>query len=148
MVNKTSITFHAINLLSKKEYSRNQLFYRLKEISNDEIEINDVLNQLEKKNFLSTNRFVDSIVERKKSKYGYTKIIRELIKNGTNEEKIEEIRNNLKLTEYERALNVLRKRFIESPKNNIEYAKQIRFLSSRGFSKEVIFKIIKIGKNQ
>jgi regulatory protein len=51
-------------------------------------------------------------------------------------------------TEYERALEVWRRRFGEPPVDAAERAKQMRFLAGRGFEGDVIQRVVRGGGDE
>ena len=70
------------------------------------------------------------------------RIVQELRQHGVDDGQVAELRDQLRSTEHERALEVWRKRFGEKPADRAAYAKQARFLASRGFAQDVIRRIL------
>ena len=62
--------------------------------------------------------------------------MQELRQHGVDDGQVAELRDQLRSTEHERALEVWRKRFGEKPADRAAYAKQARFLASRGFAQD------------
>ena len=73
---------------------------------------------------------------------GAARIVQELRQHGVDDGQVAELRDQLRSTEHERALEVWRKRFGEKPADRAAYAKQARFLASRGFAQDVIRRIL------
>ena len=66
-----------------------------------------------KEGWLSTERFAQSLVHRRASRQG-ARIVQELRQHGVDDGQVAELRDQLRSTEHERALEVWRKRFGES----------------------------------
>ena len=65
-----------------------------------------------------------------------------MVGQDTTPEQRAELREQLRATEYDRALEVWKKRFSAKPEDRAVYAKQARFLASRGFAHDVIRRIL------
>ena len=73
----------AVDLLSRREYSREQLTRKLLDRQIGQDEIKDVLDDLERQNFLSDDRFTDTyLAQRTRKGYGPLKIRQELLDKG------------------------------------------------------------------
>ena len=76
----------ALDLLSRREHSRKELFLKLINRFESQEEINLTLDKLEGKNLLSDSRFAEEYVQaRRKKGFGPIKISAELEKRGVNE---------------------------------------------------------------
>lgn len=137
-----SLKARAVGYLSRREHARNELARKLQAYSEDPDEINAVLDALEKEGWLSTERFALSLVNRRASKQGAARIVQELRQHGVDDVQVAHLRETLKDTEFDRAREVWRKRFSEKPLDRAAYAKQARFLASRGFAHDVIRKLL------
>lgn len=137
-----SLKARAVGYLSRREHARNELARKLQAYSEDPEEINAVLDALEKEGWLSTERFALSLVNRRASKQGAARIVQELRQHGVDDVQVAHLRETLKDTEFDRAREVWRKRFSEKPLDRAAYAKQARFLASRGFAHDVIRKLL------
>ena len=111
----------------------------------DADEVERVLDALEKEGWLSTERFAQSLVHRRASRQGAARIVQELRQHGVDDTQVSELREQLRATEYPRALEVWQKRFGAKPEDRAAYAKQARFLASRGFAHDVIRRILGAG---
>ena len=133
----------AVALLSSREYSAHELRKKLAHYSDDSDKIEAVIQRLQKENWQSDQRFMDNFVSFRQGKWGNLKILQSLKTHQLSSESLNELKETLKETELSRALEVWEKKFhnqkAQTPK---EKAKQIRFLSSRGFSSDVIRKIV------
>ena len=66
----------------------------------------------------------------------------ELREKGVADDLIAQAIEKLKETELENALEIWRKKYKASPQNREEWAKQSRFLQSRGFGFDLIKKVL------
>ena len=133
-----------MGFLSRREHSRAELARKLAahvDPANPD-ELDQVLDQLEKENWLSDQRFAQSLVNRRASKKGAALVAQELRRHGVPDEQVAELHEQLKSTEAARAREVWEKKFGRPPANAKEYAKQFRFLASRGFSPDCLRKIL------
>ena len=70
------------------------------------------------------------------------RIAHELKEKGVSDELISEAMQEVKVDELSNAKGVWQKKFSSPPSTREEWAKQARFLQSRGFSFEIIKKVI------
>ncbi|EEA01273.1 regulatory protein RecX [Burkholderia sp. H160] len=138
-----SLKARALGYLSRREYSRAELARKLKPYVEETDSLDVVLDSLEAENWLSDSRFAESLVHRRASRLGTSRILGELKQHALNPALVEEASAQLRETELARAQAVWRKKFGELPQTPAERAKQARFLASRGFSGATIGKILK-----
>lgn len=135
----------AIRYLAQREYSRKELRQKLLRAQGDEPNeraVDELLDELEKRNYLSDERFAGTRARVRSSKFGNARIAYELKMQGVSAEHIAQALSPLKETEFERAQALWVRRFGSAPKDFKERAKQIRYLSARGFSMDVIRRVI------
>lgn len=137
-----SLKMRAVGYLSRREHAREELARKLAAYAEDAAEVDAVLDTLEKEGWLSTERFAQSLVHRRASRQGAARIVQELRQHGVDDNQVAELRDQLRATEYDRALEVWKKRFDTKPDDRAAYAKQARFLASRGFAHDVIRRIL------
>lgn len=137
-----SLKARAIGFLSRREHSRVELLRKLTPHCTDPQELEQLLNDLERENWLSNERFAQSLVHRRASRQGTSFVLQELRRHGLAEDTLAELGEQLHLTEFERAQAVWQKKYSAAPINAKDYARQFRFLSSRGFSSECIRRIL------
>ena len=142
-----SLKARAVSLLSRREHSRAELAAKLQPHCDNPEQLETLLNELVAGGWQSDSRYVHGLVHRKAGLHGNLRIVHALKAQGISEQQIAQVKDQLKGTEGERAYQVWLKRFgrAGSPKDANEYAKQGRFLAARGFSNEVIHKILKSG---
>ncbi len=83
----------------------------------------------------------------RKAKFGSARVAHELREKGVADELIAAAVDKFKETELDNGREVWRKKFKDTPSNREEWAKQARFLQSRGFGFDVIKKILNEHKN-
>lgn len=101
-----------------------------------------LLADFKARGWLSDTRFTEQIIHARKAKFGSAKIAHELRNKGVSDELIEDAVQQIKENELESAHEVWRKKFRASPQNRDDWAKQARFLQSRGFGFEVIKQVL------
>ncbi|WP_345811637.1 recombination regulator RecX [Paraburkholderia sp. PREW-6R] len=138
-----SLKGRALGYLSRREYSRAELSRKLKPFVEESDSLDTLLDQLEAENWLSDSRFAESLIHRRSSRLGASRIVGELKQHAVDPTLVEEASAQLRETELARAQAVWRKKFGELPHTQADRAKQARFLASRGFSGATIGKILK-----
>ncbi len=134
----------AIDLLSRREHSRAELGQKLRLKSSAEEELvdallPDVLDELTQLGYLSNERYAEMIVRSRFEKgHGPVRIRLELKQKGIESALVSESLDAFDADWFALAATVQRKRFGESPVDMAARAKQMRFLSSRGFSSDQI----------
>lgn len=139
---KPDLRAKALVYLARREYSRAELQHKLSALTEDEAEIEAVLDDLTKRKLLSEARFVEQVVHARQSKFGSRRIQHELRQKGVSEAAIDHAVADFKQTELATARVVWQKKFGSLPTTANERAKQMRFMQSRGFSSNVIFKLM------
>ena len=137
-----SLKARAIGYMSRREHSRHELRRKLAPFTEDPNEIESLLNQLERENWLSNERFAQSLLNRRASRQGASRILSELRQHGVDDNAIANLGQQLQDTELERARAVWQKKFGQLPTNAKDYARQYRFLASRCFAAECLRRIL------
>ena len=132
-----------MRLLARREHSRAELHAKLLPYVQEGEDLGAVLDDLEKRGWLSDQRAATQWVHAKRSRFGIQRITHELRQRGIGEELISAALPALKDTELETARKVWQYKFGILPTNQKEKAKQARFLQSRGFSMEVVLKVLR-----
>src|SRR5206468_3482566 len=123
--------------------SRPELERKLAKHTEDPREIPRVLDELEQRGFIDHVRVAASVVNRKAGKLGSLRIRHELQSKGLEAPLVAATLADLKSTEVERARDVWRRKFDGPPSDAKEWGKQMRFLAARGFSGDVIARVLK-----
>ena len=137
-----SVKGRALKLLAAREYSRQELERKLAAKEPDAGEIKQALDDLQARGFLDEQRVVDSIVHRRAGRVGAGRIRQELQAKGIDAERVAVAVASLNASEFERAREVWRKKFGALPEDAARRAKQARFLAARGFSGEVVRRVL------
>ncbi len=145
-----SLRARALQYLARREYSRAELRGKLlPHVQADAdfeqaspVNLDALLDDLSARGWLSDARAATQLVHAKRSRFGTQRITYELRQKGIAEELISAALPELKDSELEAARSVWQKKFGTAPKDEKEKAKQVRFLQSRGFSMDAIFKVL------
>ena len=138
-----SLKGRALKYLSMREHSRVELRRKLAPHAESAEQLDGVLDELEARRFLSAERFAESVVHRKASRFGAARIKAELSQHQLPPGVAEAVVRSLKDTEFERAHALWARRHGEVPRDPQEHARQARFLAARGFSGDVIRRVLK-----
>ncbi len=131
--------------MGKREYSYAELGQKLKtylEEDEDFEVITAILEDFKTHGWLSDARFTEQIVHARSHKFGASKIANELREKGVSAELIESAIEQVKDNELDNAKEIWRKKFKKSPDSRDEWARQARFLQSRGFGFDIIKKVL------
>jgi regulatory protein len=137
-----SLRERALGYLSRREYSRRELKRKLAPHAEDEHEVDLLLDDFAARGWLSEARFTEQIVHARRSKYGAQRIVQELKEKGVSADAVAAILPDLQESELETARVVWVKKFGTPPQDARERAKQMRFMMSRGFSSNIIGKVL------
>ena len=131
----------ALEYLGKREYSYAELGQKLKtylEENEDFEQITQILEDFKTRGWLSDARFTEQIVHARQAKFGVARIAHELREKGVSQQLIETAVSQIKDNELDNAKQIWQKKFKATPANRDEWAKQARFLQSRGFGFDTI----------
>ena len=149
---QVSLRQRALDYLAKREYSVAELAQKLNTVARqyelDADEIPEILADFKKRNWVSDTRFTEQILHARKSKFGSARIAHVLREKGVSDELISEAVQDVKENELANAKAVWRKKYDAPPSSREEWAKQARFLQSRGFGFEIIKKVINEQKDE
>ena len=137
-----SLKGRALRLLSGREYSRAELERKLKPFEAVPGELAQALDALQAKDFINEQRVVDSVLYRRAAKLGTARIRQELQSKGLEPGMVLDAVASLQDTELARAREVWRKKFGTPPLDAAARGKQQRFLLARGFSGDVVRKVV------
>ena len=138
-----SLRNRALALLARREHTRTELQRKLAAQAEDPQALIDLLDALTQRGWLSDARFAAALVHDKQAKFGTTRLAYELRERGVEASIIREQLDGLKQSELDRARQVWQTKFGILPEDAKARAKQMRFLQSRGFSLDVIGKIMR-----
>jgi len=131
----------ALRFLARREHSRSELERKLAPHAESTEILQGVLGELEGRKLLSNHRFAEGRTRVLARKYGAAKIRQDLKAKGVDDETIAHVAPG---DELERARAILARKYRDAATTREEKARRARFLQSRGFSYEVIAKLIAI----
>ena len=137
-----SLKGRALRLLTGREHSRAELERKLAPHEEEPGQLAKVLDDLQAKDFISEPRVIESVINRRASRFGAARIRHELQAKGLQAEAVAAAVQSLKATEVERAREVWRKKFGTPAADAAERGKQARFLAARGFGSEAIGRVV------
>jgi regulatory protein len=137
-----SLKGRALRLLSTREYSRAELLRKLAQFEEEPGSLARALEELQAKGFISEQRVLESVVNRRAGKLGSARIRQELHGKGLDPQAVADAVADLRHTELERAQEVWRKKFGEVATEASARCKQMRFLAARGFDGNVIRRVV------
>ncbi|MGH8797749.1 MAG: regulatory protein RecX [Caldimonas sp.] len=106
-----------------------------------EAQVDAVLAWLEANRFLSAERFAESRVNARAGRFGNLRIRHELARHEVS--LTHEAEQALVDSELDRARAVRARKFSAAPDSAAEHARQARFLAARGFSSDVIRRVLR-----
>lgn len=153
-----SLRARALQWLSQREHSRVELRRKLlraarqRDAAADGVEpagpgdagqeVDALLDWLAANRYLSEARFVESRVHARSARFGHRRIAQELAQHGA--ELDAGTAAQLRASEFERARAVWQRKFgAAPPADAAARAKQMRFLAGRGFSADVIRRVVR-----
>jgi regulatory protein len=141
---KLSLKGRALRLLSQREYSRAELVRKLSPHEEMPGELAQALDDLQAKGFIDETRVLASVLNHRAPKLGNGRIKQELLAKGLAPGAVSQAMLDLKDSEFARAQTIWQKKFGTPAADANERAKHYRFLLTRGFSSEVVRKVVKL----
>ena len=141
-ITQPSLKGRALRLLSGREHSRAELQRKLRSFEEAPGELAAVLDELQAKDFISEQRVIESVINRRSAKLGTARIRQELQSKGLDKEAVIDAVASLQSTELARARELWRKKFGEPASDPKERGKQMRFLAARGFSGDTVRQVL------
>lgn len=133
----------AIRMLARREHTRAELARKLAPHGTAD-EIAAVLAEMQTAQLQSDSRAAESYVRSHAHRLGAARLRQTLRTRGIAGELIDkELAESSLPDELERARAVWRKKFENAPANAQEWARQARFLQSRGFAGDIIRRLLK-----
>ena len=137
-----SLKGRALRLLSMREHSRVELERKLARFEEEEGTLAKALDELQVKGFINEARVIESVLHRRAGKLGAVRIKQELQGKGLDPQAVRDAVTGLQETERERAQEVWRRKFGAAPAYAKEAVRQMRFLATRGFTTDVIRRVV------
>jgi regulatory protein len=133
------LKIRALRLLARREHSRDELARKLSPYAESPEILEGVLRDLESRKQLSNERFAEIRAHWLARKYGAVKIRQDLKAKGVENELVERISAE---GELERAQAILARKYRVPAATREERARRARFLQGRGFSSDVIRRLV------
>jgi regulatory protein len=133
----------ALRLLARREHTRTELKARLASEADDPDELDALLDEMERLGYLSESRYVESVLNARRARFGSLRLLHDLRSKGVSEAGLSHAKAVLAAGELEAARTVWRKKFGRLPGSAAERARQARFLASRGFSAETVHRVLR-----
>ncbi len=143
MPSKRNALQQAVYLLSRRDYSRQELMRRLNLGRYEPEDIEAAVERVSARGYLNDNAFARNLYEQlnRTGRYGIRAIRFKLAQKGLAEALISEITGDYDFEEeYERALRLVAAKFV-SPPTGEQKQKIARFLSARGFADSTISRV-------
>ena len=138
-----SLRERALRHLARRDHSRAELARKLAP-HGETAEIEAVIERMRELGLQSDERYAEAFVRSKATRFGAARLRNELARRGIDRDRIDEaLAGECVESEAERARAVLRARFATPPTDAREWARQARFLQTRGFASELIRKLLK-----
>lgn len=133
-----------MDCLARREYSRKELFDKLRPRSEDLTELEAVLDALIDDGLQSDERFADNWFRSRLGRgWGPMKMRQEARIKGVSDAQFERLLNEYQPNWFDLASDVLERRFGSEPAPDAkEKARRIRFLQGRGFGGDVVFQLV------
>ena len=130
-------------MLARREYSRLELERKLESFAENPDDIPGLLDDFERRGWLSESRVVEQVLASRRRRFGAQRIAHELREKGLSDAAIAGAQSQLKESELEAARAVWQKKFGALPANARDKARQMRFLQGRGFSLDIIRRLLR-----
>lgn len=122
--------------------SRAQFITKLIAAGHEKEEVEGAADWCQQQGFLDEGRYVEGAARRLSAKYGTSRVVRTLREKGATEESISDVTVGLKENELTQAKSIWLRKFREPATDAAAKSKQIRYLQSRGFSFDIIKRVI------
>ncbi|MEP6702589.1 MAG: recombination regulator RecX [Betaproteobacteria bacterium] len=133
----------ALRALARRDYSRAELARKLGPAAQTTAELDTLLDEFQASGWLSDERFAGGAARQRQGRFSQRYIVQDLKSRGVEGETARNAVDALEQDDHATALALWRQRFGEPATNQKEKARQVRFLQSRGFSLQIVFKVLK-----
>ena len=143
MPRERSLRERGLGFLARREHSRAELRRKLAPHAESPEELDALLADLIQRRLLSESRFAEARAHVLARKFGAARIEHDLRAKGISDEAAASAAREARITEFDRALDIWRRKFGAQASDLKQRARQARFLLARGFSTEVINRILR-----
>lgn len=136
---KAALRQVVIDLLSRRDYSRQELIRKLQPKAASYDDLINVLDDMAARQWQSDERFTEMFIHARSQRYGPVRLAQELRQKGISETATREALAAADTNWRDTALDLLRRRFSADDLSDIKQkAKAYRFLAQRGYSAEQV----------
>ena len=132
----------ALRLLARRDHSRAELERKLGPHAGSAEVVAGILEALVQNKQLSDERYAEARARQLARKYGAVRIAHELRGKGVSDDAIAAAFAAEGTSDLERAVVILRRKYRQPATSRVERARRARFLQARGFSSEVIYRLV------
>ena len=143
MPRKRSLRERALGYLARREHSRAELRRKLLPHAESSEELDALIEDLIDRRLLSESRFAEARARVMSRKFGAARVEHDLRAKGVSEDSAASAIREAHITEFARALEIWRRKFGTPALDLKGRARQARFLLARGFSTDVINRILR-----
>ena len=132
-------------MLARREHTRAEMTRKLAPHSESPEQIEQLLDALAARGWLSEARFAESRANTLARKFGSRKLEYDLRSRGVSDEVVERTVEQALTRELDNCRAAWEKKFGVLPQTAAERGRQMRFLAGRGFSAEAVRRVLKAG---
>src|SRR3990172_5452776 len=140
-----SLRGRALAMLARREHTRVEMTRKLSPHSESPEQVEQLLDALAARGWLSEARFAESRANTLARKFGSRKIEYDLNSRGVSAEVVEQTVERALAQELENCRAAWQRKFGALPQDASERGRQMRFLVGRGFSAEAVRLVLKSG---
>jgi regulatory protein len=135
----------ALAMLARREHTRAEMTRKLSPHSESPEQVEQLLDALAARGWLSEARFAESRANTLARKFGSRKIEHDLRSRGVSAEVVEQMVERALAQDLENCRAAWQRKFGVLPQSAAERGRQMRFLAGRGFSAEAVRRVLKAG---
>jgi len=140
-----SLRERALAMLARREHTRAEMTRKLSPHSEYPEQVEQLLDALVARGWLSETRFAESRANALARKFGSRKIEHDLRSRGVSAEVVGHAVERALAQELENCRAAWQRKFGVLPQTAAERGRQMRFLAGRGFSAEAVRQVLKAG---
>ena len=140
-----SLRERALAMLARREHTRAEMTRKLSPHSEYPEQVEQLLDALVARGWLSETRFAESRANALARKFGSRKIEHDLRSRGVSAEVVEYAVEQARKQELDICRAAWQRKFGVVPQSAAERGRQMRFLAGRGFSADAVRQVLKTG---
>ncbi|QRN41003.1 MAG: recombination regulator RecX [Neisseriaceae bacterium] len=135
---KKQLRQYLFTLLTRREYSEWELRNKLSHMTSDQDLVDEIIHEFQINGWQSDERFIKTLIDSKKYKYGPLKLKYDLNHKGIKDSNFEYLLPD-NSTQLQVAINLLYKKYKTAQNTAEAKQKYFRFLQSKGFDNEITY---------